>query len=86
MALGLVCGGIVEHEQRLEALDTRLCGISLHLLWLIHDDDRSVSGDHVNGTAAAKLIPFGIDDAALLAPSVWYCWILNLNFISVYFT
>ena len=67
--LGLVCGGIVEHEQRMKALDTRLCRISLHLLWLIHDDDRSVSGDHVNGTAAAKLIPFGIDDAALLAPS-----------------
>lgn len=41
-----------------------------HLLRLVHDDNRMIGGNHVNGAAGSKFIPLGIDDARLLAASI----------------
>ena len=62
----LVGGGIVEHKQRLEVAQGLLGGFAFHLLRLVHNDDRTVGGNHVNGTAALEIVAFGVDDTCLL--------------------
>ena len=69
---GFVGSRIVEHEQRIEPSDTGLRGIAFHLLWLVHDNDRIVSGYHVNRPSASELITFGINYTAFLAPSALF--------------
>ena len=57
-----VGGGVIQHEQRVELFQRPLGHLAAHLLRLIHDDDRPVGGDHVDGPAAAEFIPLGVDD------------------------
>ena len=56
--LGLVSGRIVEHKKRIELCKSRLCGGALHLLRLVHYDNRTVSGNYINRTARAETIRF----------------------------
>jgi len=67
IVLGLVCRRVVKYKQWIESLDTRLCGITLHLLRLVHNDNRMIGGNHINRSATAKFIALGVDDTALLA-------------------
>ena len=64
----LVRGGVVEAEQRVElphglARGTRLL---THLLRLIDDENGIRGGEHVDGTAAAKVVALGEHDARRL--------------------
>ena len=65
----LVRGRVVQHKQRLEFGQRRLRDLALHLLGLIHDDNRMVGGNHINRPAAAEFVALRVNDAALLAAS-----------------
>ena len=76
IVLGLVGSRVVEHEQRIETLDTRLRSIAFHLLWFVHNDDGMISGYHINRSATSELIPFGVNDASSLIPFLAFTFFL----------
>ena len=61
---GLMGCGVVQDKERPETLQSALCGISFHLLGLIHDDDGPVSCNHIDGLTGAEVIALRVDDAA----------------------
>ena len=64
-------GGIIQDEEWLEAFERSLSGHAFHLLRFIHYDDWPVGCQYVDRFAAAEVVPFGIDDAALLVGSAF---------------
>ena len=72
VVFGFVCSRIVQYKQRIESFDTGLSGITLHLLRLIHNDNRIVGRNHINRSAASKLVALGVYDAALLTAATLF--------------
>ena len=68
---GSVGGGIVENKQRVEPFQTGLSRLALHLLRLVHDDNRPVGGNHVDWTTGTERVLPAVDDPAVLVPAAF---------------
>ena len=62
----LVCGRVVECEERVEAYQCRLRGCASHLLRFVENDDGAVGGNHVDGAARSERVTLVVDDACRL--------------------
>ena len=63
-------GGVVQAEQRAKGLQGLLRDVAAHFLRFVHDDNGSVGGNDVDGTARRKFIALGVDNARFFAASI----------------
>ena len=64
--LCLVCGGVVDGEQRVKVLERVLRDLATHLLRFVHDDNRTVSCNNIDRLTRAEVITLGEDDTSFL--------------------
>ncbi len=66
----LVCGGVVQAEERPELLQPFLRGVASHFLRFVQDNDGMVRRDDVNRPPGAEGVQFRADAAGVLAAGV----------------
>ena len=71
VVLCLVSGRIVDSEERVKVLQRILSYLTAHFLRLVHNDDRTVCSDNVNGLTRAEVISLGKDNTCFLTFSVF---------------
>ena len=59
-----MCSRIVQHKERLEVLQRPLCGRALHLLRFVHDNDRTIGGNHIDRSATLEVVALGVHNQA----------------------
>ena len=70
--LCLVCSGVVNGKQRIKVLERVLCDLSTHLLRFVHDDNRTVSSNNIDGLTRAEIITLGEDNTSFLGLSIFF--------------
>ena len=65
-----VGGGVAQHHQRLEIHQRIQRFATFHFLRLIQNQDRPVGADHVNGSAALKVIQLFVNAPRILARGI----------------